>query len=83
MALAAIAALRRYSDSCVTKMSRVTLVVQIKPPQPKRLLLQPSEFVFFVVKDIENSSPTRDQRRCTADNSGFSVIRPQSAASSK
>jgi hypothetical protein len=39
--------------------------VQIRPPQPKLLLcqslpqtLQPSEFAIFIVKDIENSSPT-------------------------
>jgi hypothetical protein len=40
-------------------------LLQIRPPQPKFLLfqslpqtLQPSEFVIFIVKAIENSSPT-------------------------
>ena len=39
--------------------------MQIRPPQPKFLLcqslpqtLQPSEFVIFIAKDIESSSPT-------------------------
>jgi hypothetical protein len=53
-------------------------LVQIEPPQPKFVLcpslpqtLQPSEFVIFVAKDIDNSSNSEVNADPQADNFRF------------